>query len=77
MADRPPRPDREAGDRGTKPMRKRTSRIFVTAAILFAFLFAAFTIYMVTRTANDPDIQQGIEEYRQDTGQAPADTSGR
>lgn len=49
-------------------MSRRNSRIFVTGAILFALLFALFTIYMVTKTADDPDIQQGIEEFRRDTG---------
>lgn len=70
MPDRtPPRPPAEAGDRGARPLGKRNTKIFVTAVILFAIAFAVFTVYMVVRTANDPDIQEGIEEYRRDTGQ--------
>lgn len=53
-------------------MGRRTTKRFVTAAILLALLFAAFTIYMFIRTSNDPEIQQGMEEYRRDTGQQPA-----
>lgn len=68
MADTSSASEREAGDRGIRPMSKRNSRLFLTGVILFALLFALFTIYMVTRTADDPAIQQGIEEFRRDTG---------
>ncbi len=68
MANPTPGPERDPGTGGTRPMSRRNSRIFVTGAILFALLFALFTIYMVTKTADDPDIQQGIEEFRRDTG---------
>lgn len=72
-----PRPEREAGNRGTRPFTRRGSIVFVSGLLLIVVLFALFTIYMVTRTAEDPEIQQGIEESRQEfEAQPPADTLG-
>lgn len=64
-----PRPDRDSGNRGIRPLTRGKTKIFVLLTILAVFAFMAFTIFMLIRTTEDPDIQRGIEEYRRDTGQ--------
>lgn len=74
MADQyPRRPEPEAEQRGARPLSRRRSKLFVIAAILIAIGISLLTIYTLVRTANDPGVQQGIEEYRRDTGQLPSE----
>ena len=58
-----PRPDRESGNRGVRPLSHNKTKIFVVLAILSAFAFVAFTIFMLLRSMEDPDIQRflGLE----------------
>lgn len=70
-----PRPQRDVGNRGVRPLSRGKTKIFVLAAIVAAVGFVAFTIFMLLRTTQDPDIQRGIEEYRRDTGQIEDTTS--
>ncbi|MFW5955431.1 MAG: hypothetical protein ACOCSK_01680 [Rhodothermales bacterium] len=78
MAETRPRPKAESGDRGTRPLGRRGSKLFVVIGLGIIILFALFTIYMVVRASEDPGIQQGIEDFRRDAGQrggTPADTA--
>jgi hypothetical protein len=64
-----PRPERDSGDRGVRPLSRNKTKIFVLLAALSAFAFVAFTIFMLIRSMEDPDIQRGLDDYRRDTGQ--------
>jgi membrane-bound ClpP family serine protease len=70
-----PRPDRDVGDRGVRPLSRRATRLFVIGVFLAAIAFVAFMMYTLIRTTQDPELQRGIEEYRRDSGQAQDTTA--
>lgn len=55
----------------TRPLSRRATRLFVLAAIVAAVAIAYFAARAITRSANDPALQQQLESLRQGR---PADT---
>lgn len=64
-----PRPERDVGDRGVRPLSRNATRLFVIGVFLAAIAFVAFMMYTLIRTTQDPEIQRGMEEFRRDAGQ--------
>lgn len=50
------------GQSGMRPLGRRANRAFVVVLLLVSFLLAAGGIYLIVRSANDPEVQERIRE---------------
>jgi hypothetical protein len=52
------------GQSGTRPLGRRANRVFVVVLMVLSILLAVGGVYLIYRSANDPDVQQRIREVQ-------------